>query len=1392
MEKKALRKDFFMEIRKSRNRFLSILLIVALGVAFYSGIQSAAPDMRYSGDAYFDEHKLMDLKVIGTLGLTERDVEAVLDVEGVAKAEPGYMTDALCGEETQKTLHLESISDSLNQLTPIEGRLPEKSGECFVDIEFFDKSGYELGDEIRFYLDDPEEELPLKQDTYTIVGAGSTPLYISFSRGNTTLGNGEISGVGYLQKEDFDSEVYTQIYMEVYGARDLTAYTDAYDTLIANVMERVKGIEDVQCEARYREVLEEGQKKLSDARQELEDGKKEGEEELFDARKKLEDGEKELEDGKKELEDAKQKVKDGEKELIDAKKELEDGEKEIADNRKTIEEKEQELSDGKAQLADGWAKLNSGKQEFAAKEAEFNRQYQTAMQEITSGEEQLRQAKEQLAQGKKQYKDGLAKYKAGKKEYKAGEEQYQSGLKEFQKQESGWKTKKQELTVQREELVGNQSQLEAALPMMTEQLQQFQAQREEVQTQRDGLQKQLEQTTAQESQLQQVITVLNENSQNLQNNVIPTLQSRIQELQGQIDELHIKAGATDPESEEYAEYQAQLAALEGQMAALTGELTEAQQNLETIPAQLAEAQNGLAACQQGIIALQEGIGQADAGLGQIDAGMQTLQTEISTQTGNLEKVKAGIGQIDAGITQAETELENGRTKLADSRTQLDAAKAELEATPAKLDAARKEIEAGEKEIAANEKKLKEGRKQLEDGKNQIDQAKNTIAVNEQKLVDSQAQITSGEAQLADARKQIAEAEEKIADGWKEYEDGKKELEDGRKEIEDGEKEIADAEKELSDGWKEYEDGRKEFEEEITDAEKKITDAEEELADLKTPEWIVSDRSDLPDNIGYGENADRMRNIGRVFPVLFFLVAALISLTTMTRMVEEQRTQIGTLKALGYGKMAIASKYLLYALFATLAGSIIGILAGERIIPFVIVTAYKIMYHHMPNIVLPYNLKYGLIATGAALFSTMFATFSSCYKELAATPAVMMRPPAPKDGKRVILEYFPFIWKPLSFSWKSTVRNLFRYKKRFLMTIFGIGGCMGLMIVGYGLQDSIMDVARLQYRELQLYDGMVIMDADASEQEKELLEQAAGADERIGNFTKTMMRKDSVQIGKKKWDLYLMVPEDMDSFRNFVVFRDRVSKESKELGDRGAILTEKIAKAMNLKVGDSVVIENEDYGDVSIPVTAITENYLSHYIYMTPAVYEQYYGEKPQYNELLYQAKDAAKEEVMDIGESLMTYDAALSVSYTASLMAQLDSMLTAMDDVMIVLIVSAGLLAFVVLYNLNNININERKRELATIKVLGFYNSEVDMYVYRENILLTIFGILLGVGIGKLLHRFIIETVEVDACMFGRNVNLPSFFIAAAYTAGFSIIVNVVMHFKLKKIDMVESLKSVE
>ena len=1198
MKKKALRKDFYMEIRKSMGRFLSIFFIVAIGCAFFAGIRSSEPDMRYSGDAYFDRKNLMDLQVISTMGLTDEDVEAIEKLDGIEKAEAGYSVDALCTEgDNQIVMHVMSLLPSMNQVQVENGRLPEKSDECVVDADFLSKSTLKIGDRVTLSsgTDKPVTD-SLKEDTFTIVGSVSSPCYIGFQRGSTTIGSGNISAFLCVPEESFCMEVYTEIYAQVKGAEKLTAFTDQYDQRIDSVMKEVEAIKEEREKARYDEIVTEASEKLADAEKEitdaeaeLEQGKAEAQEKLTAAREKLENAQKELEQAKKELASSQAKIASSKEELEQAQKELNESSGKIAAGEKELNEKSIALATLKEQkdtLQGQLAALEQQKEELSGQKTTLEAQKRT----LQEGQKNLLDTQAVLQQQ-------ISRLKAEKEDLNA------EGIRLSEEKET--------LQKEYEEL---KSQYEAS-----------------------GDTEILKQVEAKKAQLDEVNAKIAENSAKIEQN-----KTLLETVESQMDPLEEK---------------------------------------------LVQMKNGLE------------------------------QTETA-----LEKISAGLSEIEAGQDQMQTGL-----------TQM------------------------ESYISSGEFQLQAAREQLESGKNQI---------------------LSGQRQIEDAKKRIADGEEQIQAGIKQIQDG---------------------ETGLADGWIEYQDGERQANAEIADGEAQIADAKVQLADAKKeieqiekPTWYIYDRSHLPEYSGYGDNADRMKAIGEVFPLIFFLVAALISLTTMTRMVEEERTLIGTLKALGYSKKSIAAKYLGYAVLATLTGGIFGVMIGEKILPYIIITAYKIMYRHLPDVEIPYNLYYGVLACVAALLCTVAATIFSCMKELKEQAAELMRPPAPKQGKRVFLEYIPFLWKRLNFTWKSTVRNLMRYKKRFFMTIFGIGGCMGLMLVGFGLKDSISSIVPLQYEDIQLYDGNVILQSDVTMQEKQEVYEALEKNSQVVATAEDLLQKITIEHDGVSKEVYLNVPENVEKFSDFVVLQDRTTKEKYQLTDKGAVLTEKMAKELGVSAGDTVTIKEENEKERTVKISQICENYMSHYLYMTPAVYKAAYGKEPKYNSIYYRTEGRTTKEAELVGEAALKLDGALSVSYTTELRQQVDDMLQSLDIVIVVLIISAGMLAFVVLYNLNNINITERKRELATLKVLGFYDKEVTEYVYRENILLTLIGSVFGMLLGKILHRFIIVTVEIDSVMFGRNINTISFVYAFLLTVVFSLFVNGVMYFKLKKINMVESLKSVE
>ena len=1355
---KALRKEFWMEIRKSKSRFISILLIVALGVAFFSGIQASSPDMRYSGDAYYDESSLMDIKVVGTMGLTSDDVSSIESIDGIESAEGAWSTDVMCGEgQKQKVLHIESINDTVNKLDVQEGRLPEKSGEIFLDSTFASTNEYKVGDKVALREDG---DSPLLVTTeYTVVGTGRSPLYISFNRGNTTLGTGEVNGFGYVLPEDFDQEIYTQIYVTVHGAKGLTSYTDGYENLIAKIKGRVENIADDRCQIRLAAVKADAQEEIDDAQKKLDDGKKEADEKLADAKEELDKGEKDLEDGRQEYEDGKSQLEDAKTELADGKKQLEDAKTELADGKTQLE-------DAKAQLADGKSQLESAKSQLSSSKSQLD----TARSQLDDGWSQVNAAKAQLADGQaqldsaqKQVTSGLAELEENQKTLDENKAKLADGKAQLEVGEQQLEAAKQTLTTKQSELDQSKAEITAGQQQIESTRTQLNAQKQQI---TDGL----SQVSVGEAQLQEGISALE------------SAKAQLTELQSQLETVRASYNAAlenpDASQEEIDILAAQVSALEEQEAAVTQQIQASEAQIESQRQQLAATRSEL-----------------ESGLAAVEDGLSQLSQKESELNAGLEQITAGQAQIDAGWIQiqeqentlaaSKAEIEAGEQELEKGQKQLKAAKKKLSKAQKEIDSNAETLAAGQAELDANVAKLNDSEAQYASGLEQYNSGARQIAENEAKLTSGEQEIAENEAKLADGEKEIADNEKKLADGEKEITDNEKKLQDAAKDLKKGEKDLAD-------GKKEYEDAQKDAEDEIVENQQKLDDAKKELEDLEKPEWMVTDREDLPEYTDYGDNADRLRNIGQVFPVIFFLVAALISLTTMTRMVEEQRTQIGTLKALGYKKSAIAAKYICYAFFATLLGSVLGMLIGEKIIPYIIITAYGIMYHNVANTIsIDYQPGFALIASAASVVCTVGATLFASGKELQETPASLMRPPAPKEGKRVLLERLTFIWKHLSFSWKSTIRNLFRYKKRLIMTVFGIAGSMGLMLVGFGIQDSISDIAAIQYRELQHYDGMVIEDSDATEEEHEELFEYMKENEQIAHCNRVQMTKISAPKGSSNISIYLFVPESLSEFAKDVTLKNRITGETYELTDEGAAISEKTASLLGLKVGDMIPLKKGDK-EYKVRVAVITENYMSHYLYMTPRVYEQTFGEKPEYENIVFTMQEDCKDDLEMAGTRILAYPGALSISYTSSLASQVDRMLSTLDAVILVLIVSAGMLAFVVLYNLNNINITERQRELATLKVLGFYDGEVSQYVLRENVILTVLGIMFGAVFGILIHRYVITTVEVDAVMFGRNIKLLSFLYSGILTSIFSIVVNGVMHFKLKTIDMVESLKSVE
>ena len=826
----------------------------------------------------------------------------------------------------------------------------------------------------------------------------------------------------------------------------------------------------------------------------------------------------------------------------------------------------------------------------------------------------------------------------------------------------------------------------------------------------------------------------------------------------------------------WADYYEGVDTFEREIADAEKELADALQKLNDAQRELDEGrpkyEDGLALYEDGLASYEDGLAQYQDGLAEYERNKAALEEQQAQVTAGLEQYYAALAQVEG--TPAYDMMV---AQLAEQKAQLDAAQAQLEV--------------GYAQLAPVGQRLEESRAVLDATKAELDSAK---------------------AELDNTRRQLDEAERSIADGWRDYRSGQDELEqarvDGERELADALEKLNDGEIEYADGLKEYEDGKREAEEEIADAQAKLDDAQKELDDIEDCEWYVLGRNTNAGFVSFSQDTERVGNLATIFPVIFFLVAALACLTTMTRMVEEQRTQIGALKALGFSRLSISMKYLGYAFLASLIGGILGLAVGCTLIPAVIANAFNIMYA-MPPLEFMDQTVMCVLAVLAAVACTTGAALWACLSTLMDTPANLMRPRAPKAGRRVLLERVGFIWKRLTFTWKVTMRNLFRYQRRFWMTVIGIGGCTALIVTGFGLHESIFSILNEQFDHVFLYDATLGIDPDAGEEKLAAVERYLDGSPWIEDYLPASTTRLEVSSTGPAQSVTMFAIGDQDRFTQFIRLNHRqddglvvLPGHSSHIADllygetgarpaSGAVITEKLSELLGVSVGDTIVLDGDKR--VEVRVADIVENYVQHYVYLSETCYRELFGEEPEQNEILLRYADgAAQTESNAVSIDLMAMDGVASYSYIATLRDTFTDSMEAIDYAVVIIIISAAALAFVVLYNLTNINITERTRELATLKVLGFFDTETTAYVYRENIFLTIFGIVLGLVLGRLLHAWMVVTVEVDIVMFGRTAPPYAYVLAAAFTAVFSVMVNIAAHFKLKKVDMVESLKTVE
>ena len=782
-------------------------------------------------------------------------------------------------------------------------------------------------------------------------------------------------------------------------------------------------------------------------------------------------------------------------------------------------------------------------------------------------------------------------------------------------------------------------------------------------------------------------------------------------------------------------------------------------------------------------------------LAEKEAELIAGEEQFATMETLINESLAAVEQEEAALASREQEWmdtmgfvpEYVQAQMDGERELLNRTKQALLDSKLELDVNREQLVEGRRQVEAAKEQLKNGRKQLEDAKKQMNDGKLKLDAGDKDLETAWTEIKNGRKQISEGRKELLAARQEVEDGKRKLVEAKEELAKGEEELEEKEQELLDGEKEYEDGLKEYEDGLITFEEEIADARRRIKEGEEELAEIETPQQYLLGRDTNMGYVLFQSDSDIVENVSTVFPVFFFLVAALVCMTTMSRMIEEQRTQIGTLKALGYGYGTIMGKYMFYSGSAAVIGCVGGYLIGIILFPFVIWECYGMMYD-LGGLSIVFEWKLACISLAVSLLCSVGTTWYSCRRELNEMAAQLMRPKTPQAGKRILLERIPLIWNRLKFLQKVSIRNVFRYKKRFFMMVLGISGCAALVLAAFGIKDSIADVMKMQYEEIQVFD-MSVMTKDAMEEEqlKEMETCLGDAVSEYGFIQESSMELVAEDMTK---DISLIVFEKQDGFEHFIDMHTMGGETISMPALGEAVITYKMADRFEIEIGDEITLRDEDYHEFKVTVSGIMQNFVGNYLYVNPQTYDAQLGEKPEYKTLYLNVKEGT--DMHQLSADLMKLDTVTSVTINEVERQRFEVMMSTLDYIVILVLVCAAALAFIVIYNLTNINITERIREIATIKVLGFYKKETATYVFRENIMLAFVGALVGLGLGKILHTFIMECIQIDMVCFDIRINGLSYLYSVLLTLFFALCVNKLMEGKLEKISMTESLKSVD
>lgn len=1311
------------------------------------------------------EENTEDVLISSVIGFEDKDLNTIESQKDIKELEYGYEAQ-LKEDSTGYLISVVNMPYKIGRPTITSGRSIQSKDEIVLDEEL--KENFKIGDVLNFrkesgLLDTIDDNDDLNNYSYKVVGFANSLNYISNrSRGQSLQGLGEIKGFAYISPEQFNKDISFAkiIYKNTNGIETsskkykeaLKPYLNSLDVdFNRRPEERYSGLKDDLTE----EILR-GEVDIDDAKKQLEEGKDkldEAKDKLQDGKDQLKDGEKELQtkskDGKDKLNTAKEKLDSSKKEIEDNKKKLQDGDKDLKEAEKKLKDSETQLSDGKKKIIDAKSQIDTGEKEYNDGE----KKYERGVGELTASRTSLDQADTQLKEGRKKLDEGFLKIEESKQKLADGMQKYNDGLKQYQDGEQQYQDGLSKIA----NGLGTEANLDAVDKKLTE---------------NESYMKIVDKAVEEYNKLNAQIDSLKQS--------VELKEAELKEIDQEIANLNSEKNSIDPSNPKYAELEQQIAIKTAQRDSLSEEAKTLRQNYEAIV---------------------------------------QAKTQAESEISNISQKYGGVDIINEypAIKAKLLEARQGVNKLKSSRQELDKAQIQLETSKKQLEDGQKQLQEGIETAEAGEKEYQENLSKFKDGQAKYEQGKKELTEARQKLDDAKTELENGKQKLKDAENEYDEGLKKYSDGKVEYEKGKSEYNSGKERLKDGEKiyedglkqyedsektyneqiseaqeklnkasrELYKGEKDLKEGQKEYQDKKEEAEGKITDGEKKLDDAKKVLKILKIPRYSITPRYSNSSLDGYLGDAHRVDMLATVFPGFFFLIAMLVIFTTMTRMVEEDRTTIGTYKALGFTPKEISKKYFIYGGSAAVIGGILGAILGSTILTRIIGNAYstttifedKLIYYQYP-------VKIIASIFAGFLFSVVSALIS-IKATLSEKAANLLRQKAPSSGNRILLERIPLVWNHLSFLFKVTARNLFRYKKRMIMTIIGIMGCTALLILGFGLDGSVQGIVAKQFDEILNYNVSVTYDRDIDEESYEEYKQFR----ENNNFDTGKFNLQQFEFEYKDVTENLtMVSFDSNSnAENFIKVRDRKTKNKIDIPESGVVLSEKTAKILNLKVGDTLKISNQEGIEYNVEVSGIMEMYMGHYAIMNSQYYERVFKENYEPNTDFYKIKD-----VKMLKDKLAQYKSVVSVMDMSSIKEVMNQYMYSINKVQVIITVASALLAMIVLYNLTNINIEERKRELSTIKVLGFYPKETTTYVYRETWTLTIIGIFIGLFMGKLLHHTVLQIVVPYEAMLDPALTIDSYARAIMITLAVNLIIMIIFHNKLKKIDMVESLKSNE